>query len=66
MFSLATAHQAFTPEGNFTNTTLAERFKSNLVSFMNGVEAAKHYPCMKKAWVEFLGKKPDPVTERVE
>lgn len=66
MFSLATAHQAFTQEGNLTNTTLAERFESNLMAFMNLVEAAKHYPCIKKAWVEFLGEKPDPVTERVE
>jgi NAD(P)H-dependent FMN reductase len=66
MFSLATAHQAFTQEGDLTNTTLSERFESNLVAFVNGVEAAKHYPCIKKAWVEFLGEKPDPVTERVE
>ena len=28
--------------------------------------ATKNYPCIKKAWVEFLGEKPDPVTERVE
>jgi hypothetical protein len=27
---------------------------------------AKHYPCIKKAWVEYLGEKTDPVTERVE
>lgn len=66
MFSLATAHQAFTPEGNLINSTLAQRFESTLVAFMNLVEAAKHYPCIKKAWVEFLGEKPDPVTERVE
>ncbi|MBD0352742.1 MAG: NAD(P)H-dependent oxidoreductase [Flavisolibacter sp.] len=66
MFSLATAHQAFTQEGNLSNTTLAERFENNLVAFMNLVEAAKHYPCIKKAWVEFLGEKPDPVTERIE
>jgi len=66
MFSLATAHQAFSPEGYLTNTTLAERFESNVVAFMNLVEAAKHYPCIKKAWVEFLGERPDPVTERVE
>ena len=66
MFSLATAHQAFTQEGNLTNKTLAERFESNLVAFMNLVEAAKHYPCIKKAWVEFLGEKPNPVTERIE
>ncbi len=66
MFSLATAHQAFTPEGNLTNKALMERFENNLVAFLNLVEAAKHYPCIKKAWVEFLGEKPDPVTERVE
>lgn len=33
---------------------------------MNLVEAAKNYPCMKKAWVEFLGEKTDADTERVE
>jgi chromate reductase, NAD(P)H dehydrogenase (quinone) len=66
MFSLAMAHKAFTPEGGLADATLAKRFEDNLVSFMNLVEAAVHYPCLKKAWVEFLGEKPDPVTERVE
>ncbi len=66
MFSLATAHKAFTPEGNLADTTLAKRFEDNLVAFMALVEAAKNYPCIKKAWVEFLGEHPDPVTERVE
>jgi len=66
MFSLATAHQAFTTEGNLSNETLAKRFESNIIAFMSLVEAAKHYPCIKKAWVEFLGEQPDPVTERVE
>jgi len=66
MFSLAMAHKAFTPEGNIADEKLAKRFEDNLVSFMNLVEAAVHYPCIKKAWVEFLGEKPDPVTERVE
>ncbi len=66
MFSLATAHKAFTPEAAIADETLAKRFEENLVAFMNLVEAAKHYPCMKKAWVEFLGEQPDPVTERVE
>ncbi|MGN6533387.1 MAG: NADPH-dependent FMN reductase [Ginsengibacter sp.] len=65
MFSLAMAHQAFT-NGTIRDTTLAKRFEDNIVDFMNLVEASKHYPCMKKAWVEFLGEKPDPVTERVE
>ena len=66
MFSLATAHKAFTPEGTISDETLAKRFEDNLVSFIALVEAAKHYPCMKKAWVEFLGEKTDAVTERVE
>jgi chromate reductase len=33
---------------------------------MNLVEAAKHYPCLKEAWVEFLGEKTDAMTERTE
>jgi chromate reductase len=65
MFSLAMAHKAFTPEGNIADATLAKRFEETLVAFMSLTEAAKHYPCMKKAWVEFLGEKPDPITERV-
>jgi NAD(P)H-dependent FMN reductase len=66
MFSLATAHQALSPEGEIVNATTRARFANNIVAFMSLVEAAKHYPCMKKAWVEFLGEHPDPVTERVE
>jgi len=57
MFSLAVAHKAFTPEGNISDATLAKRFEDNLIAFMNLVEAAKNYPCIKKAWVEFLGEK---------
>jgi chromate reductase, NAD(P)H dehydrogenase (quinone) len=66
MFSLATAHKAFTPEGSISDETLAKRFEDNLIAFMKLVEAAKNYPCMKKAWVEFLGEKTDQATERVE
>lgn len=65
MFSLAQAHQAFN-NGRFRDDTLAKRFENNIIDFMNLVEASKHYPCIKKAWVEFLGEQPDPVTERVE
>lgn len=66
MFSLAMAHQAFTPDNQISNEVLAKRFEANLDAFMSLVEAAKHYPCLKKAWVEFLGENPDPVTDRVE
>jgi chromate reductase len=66
MFSLATAHEALSPQGEIINPILSSRFVNNLVAFMSLVEAAKHYPCMKKAWVEFLGEQPDVATERVE
>ena len=66
MFSLASAHQAFDTNGNIINPTLAERFGNNIAAFVDLVEAAKHYPCLKKAWIEFLGEKPEPVIDRVE
>ncbi len=66
MFSLAMAHKAFNEDGNIADPVLAKRFEDNMIAFMNLAEAATHYPCIKKAWVEFLGEKPDPVTERVE
>ncbi|WP_187264777.1 NADPH-dependent FMN reductase [Pontibacter beigongshangensis] len=66
MFSLAVAPEAFQEDGSLKDKTLAKRFEDNLVAFMNLVEASKHYPCIKKAWVEFLGEKPAKETERVE
>lgn len=66
MFSLAMANQAFNEDGTFANPSLAKRFEDNIVAFISLVEAAKHYPCMKKAWVEFLGEQPNPVIDRVE
>jgi chromate reductase, NAD(P)H dehydrogenase (quinone) len=32
---------------------------------MDLVEASKHYPCVKRAWVEYLGERPGPVLDRV-
>lgn len=66
MFSLAQAHIAFTPAGRLANAQLAERFERTVVSFMDLVEAVKHYPCVKKAWYEFLGEHPDPAVDRVD
>lgn len=66
MFSLAMAHKAFDASGNIADRMLAKRFEDNLTAFMNLVEAAKNYPCIKKVWVEFLGEKSDPVIDRVE
>lgn len=33
---------------------------------MDLVEASTHYPCVKRAWVEFLGEQPDPAIDRVD
>ena len=66
MFSLAMAHKAFDASGHIADEKLAQRFEENILAFLDLVEAAKHYPCIKKAWVEFLGERTDEVTERVE
>jgi len=66
MFSLAQAHQAFGDDGRLANEQLQERFEHNVVGFMDLVEAAKHYPCVKTRWVEYLGERPDPALDRVE
>ncbi len=65
MFSLATAHKAF--DGNkIANDALQKRFEDNLQAFLSLAEAAKHYPCMHKAWVEFLGEPPGEGADRVD
>jgi NAD(P)H-dependent FMN reductase len=66
MFSLAQAHEAFDGRGRLANAMLQSRFDRTLECFMEFVEAAKHYPMLKKQWVEFLGEQPNAATERVE
>lgn len=65
MFSLAMAHKAF--EGDaLADPALRERFEKTVQSFLSLAEAAKHYPCMKRAWVEFLGESPELGADRVD
>lgn len=66
MFSLAQAHEAFDVTGQLANSLLKKRFDTMLQCFLDLVEAAKHYPGLKKEWVEFLGEHPNPATERTE
>jgi predicted transcriptional regulator of viral defense system len=54
------------PNGRIASADLAARFERTIVEFLDLVEAAKHYPCAKKAWVEFLGEHPNPLIDRVE
>jgi len=66
MFSLAQAHQAFDAAGKLANAPLAERLAQTVAGFMDLAEAAKHYPCAKTAWVEFLGEHPGSPVDRVD
>jgi NAD(P)H-dependent FMN reductase len=66
MFSLAQAHHAFDGDGRLADERLQDRFNTNLVNFMDAAEASKHYPCIKRAWVEYLGEHPEPIIDRVQ
>ena len=65
MFSLAMAHKAFTDD-RIADAALEKRFETTVASFLELVEAAKHYPCIKEAWVEFLGEPPLEAGDRVD
>jgi NAD(P)H-dependent FMN reductase len=65
MFSLAQAHKALV-EGDIADAALRARFEKNLQAFLSLAEAAKHYPCIKRAWVEFLGEPPGSGADRVD
>jgi NAD(P)H-dependent FMN reductase len=65
MFTLAVAHKAFSGD-TLADPKLEQRFEQNLDAFLDLAEAAKNYPCMKKAWVEFLGEPPGMPTDREE
>jgi len=66
MFSLAQAHQAFDAQGKIGNQQLADRLDQTIAGFMDLAEAAKHYPCAKTAWIEFLGEHPNSPIDRVD
>jgi chromate reductase len=66
MFSLAQAHLALDAAGTIKDPQLQQRFEGNVANFMNLVEASKHYPCIKRAWIEYLGERVDPGVDRVQ
>jgi NAD(P)H-dependent FMN reductase len=65
MFSLAQANKALVA-GDIADAVLRGRFEKNLQAFLSLAEAARHYPCIKRAWVEFLGEPPSPGADRVD
>jgi NAD(P)H-dependent FMN reductase len=66
MFSLAQAHKAFDDDGRIINEKLQRRFDYNITNFIDQVEASKHYPCVKRGWIEYLGEQPEPAIDRVD
>src|SRR4051812_15749355 len=66
MFSLAQSHLGLGSTGELADPDLRQRFDTNIANFMDQVEAATNYPCVKRAWVEYLGERPDPQIDRVE
>src|SRR5688572_18789841 len=65
MFSLAAAHKALAGD-HIADVALRERFERNVQAFLSLAEAAKHYPCMKREWIEFLGEPPGEAADRVD
>jgi len=65
MFSLAMAHKALV-DGAIAEPALRARFEKNVQAFLSLAEAAKNYPCIKRAWVEFLGETPGHEADRVD
>src|SRR5262249_51030389 len=67
MFSLSMAHKAFEAGGErLTDEALQQRLERTIASFLELGEAAHAYPCIKKAWVEFLGEPPGAGLDRVD
>jgi chromate reductase, NAD(P)H dehydrogenase (quinone) len=65
MFSLAAAHKSFAGD-QLTDATLKQRLDKTIDNFLELVEAATHYPCIKQAWIEFLGEQPGEPADRVD
>ncbi|HMA02708.1 MAG TPA: hypothetical protein VKP02_10085, partial [Gemmatimonadaceae bacterium] len=66
MFSLAQALEAFDENGRLKHELLQKRFDDTIGCFLDLVEAAKHYPGLKKQWIEFLGEQPNAAIDRIE
>jgi NAD(P)H-dependent FMN reductase len=65
MFSLSMANKALAND-TIADEGLRARFEKTLLAFLSLAEAARHYPCMKRAWVEFLGEPPGVGVDRVD
>ena len=65
MFSLAQAHLAFVTTGRSPMRSWAAAL-SNAGRLHGPGRGLDHYPCVKSAWVEYLGERPEPAIDRVQ
>jgi len=65
MFSLAMANKML-GASDIDDAGLRARLEKTLQAFVSETEAVKHYPCIKRAWVEFLGEPPGTGVDRVD
>lgn len=65
MFSLSMAHKALAGD-DIADPALRARFDKTLQAFLSLAEAATHYACIKRAWVEFLGEPVGAGLDRVD
>lgn len=65
MFSLAQSHKALV-DGDIGDAALRARLETTIHAFLSLAEATKNYPCIKRAWVEFLGEPPGNEADRVD
>jgi hypothetical protein len=54
------------PHWSWDGGRLRGRLDDTIAGFLDLVETSTHYPCVKRAWVEFLGERPDPAVDRVD
>jgi hypothetical protein len=68
IFSLAQAqaHQPFAEDGGIASPQARDLVRPHRHRHPRPGRAAKHCPCLKKEWVEFLGEHPDPAARRVD
>jgi chromate reductase len=51
---------------HFKSDRLYQRLIQLTAGFLDLAEAAKHYPCMKKAWIEFNSEKVQPDIPQID
>lgn len=65
MFSLAMAHKTLEAD-RISDPAREARFEKTVQAFLSLAEAAKNYPCAKRAWIEYLSGRPGVGADRID